>query len=468
MLLDPSGRGPTARHLTLAGIAMVLAFAVALALLMLRYNGYFDKKVPVVAELTSTGDGLPEHADVKFRGMVVGSVADVEVVAKGARQRASIHLKPTVAHTIPANVTARPIPSNIFGVTAIELVDNGSSPAKLAAGAIIPEDTSLGTTQLQTTLTVLRDVLDNIQPEKLGRVLATLAAALDPGARVPGSTIERLDNWLTQIHATPGIGNLLGDLGRATTELSRSAPELVGVLAESVTAARTLTEGRANLIALLSNASNTIDSVNGLFAANPNSAKELVPGLDQLFGSLAQETDAIPATVRNLNAALARLATVFHFGPSKQMVWAMDVSFTPFQQYTAQDCPRYGEVAGPRCGGSSVPEVAPAQEYPAQLAPRWLDAAGPAPVPAVPGLPGVSIPGLPGIAIPGLPAIPGLTAPAADNGAAPGVRPIAAGRGYAGVAAIVGGQPTAAQLLLLTPLLAGGSVTVYETSGGNR
>ncbi|MEV0249061.1 MCE family protein [Nocardia sp. NPDC050712] len=464
MLLDPSGRGPTARRLTLAGIAMVLAFALALVLLMLRYNGYFDKSVPVVAELTSTGDGLPEHADVKFRGMVVGTVSGVEVVAKGERQRAGIDLKPAVAPTIPINVTARPIPSNIFGVTAIELVDNGAAPAGLRAGAIIPEDTGPGTTQLQTTLTVLRDVLDKIQPEKLGRVLATLATALEPGARVPGSTIERLDTWLTQVRATPGIGNLLGDLGRATTELSRSAPELVGVLSESVTAARTLTERRANLIALLANASNTIDSVNGLFAANPNSAKELVPGLDQLFGSLAQDPDAIPTTARNLNAALAKLVTVFHFGPSRQMVWAMDISFTPFQQYTAAECPRYGAQAGPRCGGPSVPEVAPAQEYPAQLTPRWLDAAGPAPVPVVP-----AVPGLPGISIPGLPAIPGLTAPAADNqGAVPGVRPIAAGRGYAGVAAIVGGQPTAAQLLLLTPLLAGGSVTVYETSGGNR
>ncbi|MFI2561667.1 hypothetical protein [Nocardia farcinica] len=42
------------------------------------------------------------------------------------------------------------------------------------------------------------------------------------------------------------------------------------------------------------------------------------------------------------------------------------------------------------------------------------------------------------------------------------MRPIASGRGYAGVAAVVGGRPTAAQLLLLTPVLAGGEVTMYE------
>ncbi len=457
---------------------MFATLLLLLGLLMLRYNGYFEEKVPVTVELTSTGDGLPARADVKFRGMVVGAVADVEVVGKGLRQRASVDLDPAVAGSIPANVTARVVPNNLFGVTAVELVDNGYSGAKLTAGATIPEDTGAATVQLQTTLTVLRDVLDNIQPEKLGRVLATLSAALDPGARMPGSTIERLDRWLTEVHSIPEIGDLLGDLGRATTELSKSAPELVGVLAESVTSARTLTERRANLVALLANASNTIDTVNGLFAANPNSAKELVPGLGQLFGSLAKDTDAIPFAIGNLNKTLNNMSSVFTWGPQRQMVWSMDVSFTPFKQYTAQDCPHYGDMYGPRCGGPTVPQVAPEQQYPAQLTPRWLDAAGPAPLPAtlpqsapggiVPGLP--ATPGLPSLpAIPGIPAIPGLTAPAADSAApTPNAKPIASGRGYAGVAAMVGGKPTAAQLLLLTPLIAGGTVTVYDTAEGGK
>ncbi|MEV0359961.1 MCE family protein [Nocardia sp. NPDC050697] len=536
MLLDPSGRGPTAAKLSIAGLAMTLAVLLVLALLALRYEGYFEKKVPVTAMLTSTGDGLPARADVKFRGMVVGTVDAVQVVARGQSQQAQIHLKPEIAGTIPADVTARVIPNNLFGVTAIELVDQGGSSEGLRSGAVIPEDTGEATVQLQTTLTVLRDVLENIQPEKLGRVLATLSAALDPGARAPGSTIERLDRWMTEVHAIPEIGALLGDLGRATTELSKSAPELVGVLAESVTTARTLTERREGLVNLLATAGGAVDSVNELFAANPDSAKELVPGLSALFGSLAGDADTIPLAVHNLNYALQQLEGVFSFGPSKQMVWKMDVSFTPFQQYTAADCPRYGELAGPRCGGPTVPEVAPEQEYPAAMLPRWLDAAGPPPVtaPAVPAAPAAQplIPGLP--AIPGLPSIPGLfgfpggptpgaavpgtvpgvaPAPSATDGLTPGAerpgatgtggpgagspdgaapdgqgfgpaadrpaatvpgapgtaKPVAATgplrlRGVAAVAALTGGKPTAAQLLLLTPLLAGGSLEI--TDGG--
>ncbi|RDI51867.1 MlaD family protein [Nocardia mexicana] len=457
MILDPSGRGATARQLTLAGIAMLLVIAALLYLLLLRYTGHFTDKVPVTATLTSTGDGLPARADVKFRGMVVGTVDSVAVVAKGERQRADIALKPGIAETIPANVTARIIPNNLFGVTAIELVDNGAATATLRSGSTIAEDTGAATIQLQTTLNVLRNVLNNIQPEKLGRVLATLSAALDPGARVPGSTIERLDNWLTQVHEIPEIGDLLGNLGRAATALSESAPELVGVLSDSVTTARTLTERRANLVELLTNAGGAVDVVNGLFARNPDSGKFLVGGLDDLFGGLARDPQALPFAAANLNTALQRLRTTFRWGPKQQMVWAMDASFTPFQQYTAEDCPRYGELAGPRCGGPSVPTVAPPQQIPPQMVPGWLDTAGPRPTPPPAAAPGPQL--LP--SIPGLPQIPGITAPASHRDPAPGTRP-AALRGPDAVAAIVGGRPNMAQLLLLSPALAGGSVTVSE------
>lgn len=469
---------------------MILLLAVLLTLLGLRYTGRFADRVPVRATLTSTGDGLPARADVKFRGMVVGAVAAVEVAAAGKQQRVDIDLDPAVAPTVPDNVTARVVPNNLFGVSGIELVDNGPAPGRLGAGAEIAEDTSAGTVQLQSTLTVLRDVLDNIQPEKLGRVLATFAAALDPAARAPGSTVARLDSWVTEVRGVDGMGELLGDLGRATMALSRSAPELVGVLSESVTTARTLTERRDNLVAMLSSAGGAVDSVNGLFARNPDAAKELVPGLDGLFGSLAQDPEAIPTAVANLNIALQRLSPSFSWGPRKQMRWQLDVSFTPFEQYTAKDCPRYGQMYGPRCGGATVPQAAPPQQYPPNLLPGWLAGAGPKPAPPIPGLPPAPA-GAPAPPtqlfpqLPGLPAIPGLTAPlfpsapaapvpsgistpsgapapaAALDPGTPSGAPIAQLRGRAAVAALLGREPSTVEVLLLTSVLAGGTITVY-------
>lgn len=418
------------RLLLTAGCVMILAAALVLYLLMLRYVGYFDDKVEVTALLTSTGDGLAPRADVKFRGITVGAVSGVDIVAKGEVQRVGVDLDPHFAVGIPDNVTARVIPGNIFGVTAVEFLDiEPSSAMTLRGGAEIPEDTSEATIALQTTLTTLRNVLDHIQPEKLGRVLGTLADALDSKARVPGSTIERLDTWLTSVDAAiPDLGKFLGDFGKAATGLNESAPELIDALGASVATATTLTQRRSNLVALLTTATGAIDSVNTLFDRNPDSGKELTVGVDQLFGSLAAEPDALPDAVANLNVALRNLATAFHWGPQMQMAWSVDLSLTPFRQYTAADCPRYSDMYGPRCGGPSVPSVAPQQDY-------------------------------------------SVVKPIAQQNYPTG-NDSAGLRGPAAVAAIVGGAPTASQLLLLGSAINGGSLhvgdsTVPATEGGN-
>ncbi|MEV0063152.1 MCE family protein [Nocardia sp. NPDC050718] len=444
MILDPSGRGPSALRLGLFGVLIAVLLAAVVYLLGLRYNGAFLDTVEVTARMTSTGDGVPQRADVTFRGVLVGQVAGTDIAARGERQEVRLRIEPALAQRIPATVTVRVVPNNIFGVTAVELVDNGPAPDPLRDGATVTQDTSEVGAQLQTTLTTLRTVLDAIDPIRLATVLGTLADALDPSYRMPGSTIERLDTWTTQVRATPGIGDLLGDLGAAASAVNESAPQLVDTLVSSVTAARTLTEKRANLIALLTAARGAVGVTNTLFARNPDAGPELVGGLHETFGALAADSGAIGTAVANLDIALSKLATVFNWGPDRQMRWVVDVSFTPFTQYTAADCPRYGSLSGPRCGGATVPYTAPEQHIPTQLLPGRLEAAGPPP--AVPGLP--AIPGLtPSAVVPGPAAPASATAPASLHG-------------VEAIEALVGRPPNAAQLVLLTPVLADGAVQV--------
>ncbi|WP_141717883.1 MlaD family protein, partial [Nocardia altamirensis] len=185
MIIDPSGRGPTMRQLLLAGVAGLIVLALVLGFLMARYTGYFVDKVNVIANLTTTGDGLPADADVKFRGVLVGAVSGVEVAAKGELQKVQIEMKPEFAKGVPANVTARVVPSNLFAVTSVELVFNGPADQYLREGAVIEEDRSAGTIALQDTLTTVRNILDRIDPVQFGRVLGTLSQALDGSGRMP-------------------------------------------------------------------------------------------------------------------------------------------------------------------------------------------------------------------------------------------------------------------------------------------
>ncbi|MGV9674347.1 MCE family protein [Nocardia sp. NPDC003482] len=490
MIIDPSGRGPTMRQLLIAGLCGLVVFALVLALLMARYKGYImHPKVDVTANMATTGDGLPAQADVKFRGVLVGTVKDVSVAARGEQQQVHIEMKPEYVSDIPANVTARVVPSNLFAVTSVELVYNGPDSAFLHAGSQIPEDRSEGTIALQDTLTNVRAILNKIDPVQLGRVLSTLSYALDGSGRVPGSTVERLDTFLTQVRAAvPNVDQTLNDFSASFHALNQSAPDLMQVLADSVQTARTISDKRAELANLLTGTAATTDKVNALFARNPDVGKQLTVGTADMFGALTSQPDALPQAISNLNKSLRQLNTVFHWGPQRQMVWNVGITLTPFKPYDRSDCPRYGELAAPSC--ATAPLEATLPPLPDSLKPRALDSAK--------GLP-------PAVPMPGLPAIPGYTAPAdptAQNTAQPGnplagtplaglfpmlglpvpgqpapnpqpvptpaaapagtaAKPIAY-TGDAAVTALLGRAPTTAEYLLLSSILRGGTLQVTE------
>ncbi|RDI48269.1 MlaD family protein [Nocardia mexicana] len=499
MIIDPSGRGPTMRQLLIAGACGLTVFALVLAFLMARYQGkIMHPKVDVVANMTTTGDGLPENADVKFRGVLVGVVKDVSVAAKGELQQVNIEMKPEYISQIPANVTARVIPSNLFAVTAVELLYNGPDTASLHEGSEIPEDRSQGTIALQDTLTTVRTILNKIDPMQLGRVLSTLSYSLEGTGRVPGSTVERLDNWLTQVRASvPNVDQTLEDFSSSFHALNQSAPELMGVLADSVKTAQTVTDKRQELVNLLTGTSATVDKVNALFARNPDLGKSITAGTSDMFGALSDNPEAIPQAIASLNSSVRALASTFHWGPQRQMVWNLGITFTPYKPYDQSDCPRYGEMAGPSC--ATAPAVAELPPLPDSMKPRALDSAqGLPPVVPMPGLPdilsattgqpespaaapapgpanpfaGTPLGGLFAPFFPGAPAPQPVQppAPAASDQPArhPAAGPIAAGSytGDSAIGALLGRKPSTAEYLLLSSILRGGTLQVTESGAG--
>ncbi|RDI61505.1 MlaD family protein [Nocardia pseudobrasiliensis] len=495
MIIDPSGRGPTMRQLLIAGVCGLVVFALLLTFLMARYKGAILRpKVDVTANMTTTGDGLPSEADVKFRGVLVGTVKDVSVAAKGELQEVHIEMKPEYINDIPANVTARVVPSNLFAVTSVELVYNGPDSTALRAGSKIPEDRSEGTIALQDTLTAVRGILDKIDPVQLGRVLSTLSYALDGSGRVPGSTVERLDNWLTQVRAAvPNVDQTLDNFSASFHALNASAPDLMQVLADSVQTAQTISDKRGELAGLLTGTSGTVDKVNALFARNPDVGKQLTSGTADMFGALSDNPDAIPQAIANLNQSLRQLNTTFHWGPQRQMIWNLGLTLTPFRPYDRSDCPRYGDLPAPSC--ATAPLEATLPPLPDSLKPRALDSAKglpPAvPMPGLPMIPGFTAPDtragdpadptkpanpLAGTPLEGLFPMLGLSAPAqpapapaAPQPAPPGQHPAAKPIAYSGdsaIAALLGRQPTTAEYLLLSSILRGGTLQVTDGGAG--
>ncbi|MGY0499476.1 MCE family protein [Nocardia sp. FBN12] len=360
------------------GVAALAVVAAAVTAMVARSEGAFAQTVEVTAMLVDVGDGLPKRSDVKYRGVLVGSVAEVVPASGGAANKVRIDLVPEHAAGIPATVTARVVPSNVFAVPSIQLIDNGPGPV-LSAGASIPEDHSRASVQLQTSLTALSriaaavarpgtdptvGILETVERATRGRGDDALAAA---------SQLERIVRAYNA-EAASGAGlPLITGLSEGVKGLQQSAPDLLAALHEAVGPMRSVAQQRERLAQLLTGAVATSETVG---TAMTNRTETLID-LNARLGPVLQVLAAGSDNFVQMTTSQTRIARVF-----ADDFWQVDtqsgtakviVELTPHKQYTRTDCPRYGELAGASCHNgpaAGAPVIGDADQVVTQLEPE--------------------------------------------------------------------------------------------------
>lgn len=376
--IELDGRGPSERQLLACGIAVLVVAGLISTVLLVKATGRLDPYVRVVAALVNVGDGLPQRSDVKYHGVLVGMVEDVTPAAHGEPNYVHINLKPEYASSIPSTVTARVVPSNVFAVSSVQLVDRaaGSNSGRaIAAGAHIPEDTELPTVLFQTTISKLRDILAATGRGREDRTVGLLAAvnAATEGRRTElltsGAQLNRLIDEVDSIVATDPTGpTTVSALIEATRGLRHTAPELVDALHTAVRPMQTLVEQRSQLDSLISAGMNTLDTTHTALTNHTDRLVKITSELTPVMGNLADTSHHwLPAFVK-----LNQLSDKFF-----QEVWRperdignmrINLSFTPSYTYTRADCPQYGELKGPSC--FTAPLVVTRPALPDQMLPR--------------------------------------------------------------------------------------------------
>lgn len=365
------------RHLSntklfVRGMAALTVVVATVAAMVARSEGAFAETVAVTAMLVDVGDGLPKRSDVKYHGVLVGSVQDV-VASDGARpNKVHIELIPEHAAAIPATVTARVVPSNVFAVPSVQLIDNGPGPA-LRPGASIPEDHSKASVQLQTSLTALSRIVDavgrpdadptvgileTVERATRGRGADALAAAAQL-ARI----VRAYQGELSGVDDSPA---LLTGLSEAVHGLQESAPDLLAALHSAVGPMRSVAEQRVRLTELLTGGIATTETVGTAL----NNRTETIIDLNSRLGPVLQILAAGSGNFVQMTTSQTRIAHVFahdFWQPDTQTGTAkVIVELTPHKQYTRTDCPRYGELAGASCenGPAAGPPVIGAADQP--------------------------------------------------------------------------------------------------------
>ncbi|MEV4233595.1 MULTISPECIES: MCE family protein [unclassified Nocardia] len=345
-------------QLLLRGTAFLLVLAAAAALMVARSQGAFRETVLVTAVLVNVGDGLPPKSDVKYQGVLVGQVDSVTPSSGGGPNYVRIDLKPEYVQGIPATVTARVVPSNVFAVPSVQLVYQGGG-APLAAGAHIPEDQSLDTVRLQTSLTALSRIVAAAGRSESDPALGVLAvverATSGRGAEAirAGAELTRISEAFNAAMAPDGTASTLGALSDALAGLRNSAPDLMSAVHNAVGPMRAVAERKDQLATLLTGGLNTSATIGTALENNTGTITDMTAKLSPVVGTIAVGS----RNFVQMTTSQTRLARTFLglWDTADQNVTAkVIVELTPHRQYTRADCPRYGDLEGPSCRTAPV------------------------------------------------------------------------------------------------------------------
>ncbi|UXA18712.1 MlaD family protein [Mycobacterium sp. SMC-4] len=373
---EMDGRGPTDRQLLGSGLALLVVVALVTATLLVKSTGRLEPVIRVMAAMVNVGDGLPQRSDVKYHGVLVGAVTGVTPAAHGDPNFVHIDLKREYAGSIPAGVTARVVPSNVFAVSSVQLVDPGgtSAGAPIEAGAVIPEDTELPTVLFQTTISKLRDILAATGRGREDHTIGILAAvnAATQGRRTElltsGAQLNRMVDELDQIIATEPGPTTVSALVEATRGLAQTAPDLVDALHQAVQPMRTLVEQDAQLTSLVNGGIHTVGTTHTALHNHTDRLVQITTELTPVIGSLANTSHHwLPAFVK-LNGLSDKFFDEVWIHEQDIGNMRVNLSFTPSYSYTRADCPQYAGLKGPSC--FTAPLVPTRASLPDQLLPQ--------------------------------------------------------------------------------------------------
>ncbi len=348
----------------------VLFLALLLLGVWLTY-AVFTKKFADYEEVTlktsTIGLQLPNRADVKVRGVIVGEVLESRA---GDRDGAeiTIGLYPDKVGVVPANVTGSIVPKTLFGEKYVSLVVPDAGPSgTIRAGATI--DRTEVSVELEEVLSDLYPLLTTVQPGQLNMTLTALATALEGRGELIGENLEVVDSYLKRLN--PQIPQLLEDLA-LTSEVADTyadiLPEVAQILDDTVKTTGTIEEREAALSATLRDVRSFSATAESFLDANADRLRRLGELSVPTLQAVARYAPIFPCLSRAIVISQGRLAEAFR---GYELHIVLETLKDQPRAYTAADKPIFGTDTGPNC--RTLPNTPYSQQNPAPPLPALND-----------------------------------------------------------------------------------------------
>ncbi|WP_435769985.1 MCE family protein [Nocardioides sp. SYSU DS0651] len=341
------------------GVVFVCLLLVGVWLTYAVFTKAFADYDRVTVQTTNIGLQLPDRADVKIRGVIVGEVLERRL-ADGQGAEVVLGIYPEKTDVIPANVTASIVPKTLFGEKYVSLVvpDSGGS-GTLQAGDVI--DRTEVSTEVEQVLSDLYPLLRTVQPADLNMTLTAIATALEGRGEALGQNLETLDSYLKRMN--PQIPALIEDL-RLTARVSDTyadiLPEVAQILDDSVTTTGTLEEREVALTATLRDVRSFADTARSFLDANATRLERFGELSTQTLRVLARYAPTFPCMSQAIVETQGRLAETFR---GFELHIVLELLKDQPRPYTPADRPKFGTDTGPNCHGLPNPRYS--QENPA-------------------------------------------------------------------------------------------------------
>lgn len=327
------------------GAAFIALLLLAVWLTYAIFSKKFTDYEEVTLETSSIGLQLPERADVKVRGVIVGEVLDTKALgADGAE--ITLGLFPDKIESVPANVTGSIVPKTLFGEKYVSLViPETGAEGVIAAGATI--DRTVVSTELEKVLSDIYPLLQAVRPADLNLTLTALATALEGRGDQLGENLETVDSYLKRIN--PQIPALLQDL-RLTAEVSETysaiLPEVAQILDNTVKTTQTIEAKEAVLRTALRDIRSFSDTARVFLAANADRLERFGEISTQTLAVLSRYSPVIPCLAHGLVNFAPRAAEAFR---GYELHIVLETLPTQPRSYNTRDLPVFDDDRGPNC-----------------------------------------------------------------------------------------------------------------------
>lgn len=335
-------------RLMVAGAAYLVAVALLIALSIGIYTKTFEQTVTVRLEADRAGLQLAKYGDVRYDGVLVGQIRDIE--QSGDQAVITLGLEPESAKVLPADVDASIMPTTLFGRKFVSLdAPERAGATGIKDGTVIPAERVTTSVELGQVLSRLFPLLRTVQPGDLSATLGALSSALNGRGEALGATLEKLDSYLTVMN--PNLPTLQEDLqllARVAGAYDVAAPDLVQALGNLTVTSRTVQEKDGELAGLLKAVDDVSTTTSRVLEDNEAAAIRATQLTKPLMGLLEKYSPEYDCLLRGVAAYKPVLIKTFEGGRVKQFA---EFPTTQRRAYDERDRPEYNETRGPRCYG---------------------------------------------------------------------------------------------------------------------